>query len=389
MRVLVNTLTTMQHKTGIGHYVAELVRALEQAEPGCVRTFPTRADRLMLRLWQGQSRLYERSARSPGVLSLLRKKARGKVMALWRKSPLAPPTERLRSVTRAGADLYHEPNLIPMDCEGPVVVTVRDLTALTNPEWHLPVWARHIEKHFLRGLPRCRHLIAPSEFGKRQIVEKLSWPEDRVTVTPPGVRPGLRRLWGDDLEIRLHVLGMKPGYFLHVGTIEPRKNLPMLLRAYLSLPADVRERAPLVLAGAPGWGSDELQDYLAGPARDDGVTWMSYIDDAHVATVYSGARALLVPSLHEGFGMPALEMLACAGTVIASSAGALPETTDGRALLLDPDDEAAWRAAMLRAVEDRDWRHAVREGALEVAARHTWARCAALTLTAYRRTLSG
>src|SRR5262249_61853671 len=142
----------------------------------------------------------------------------------------------------------------------------------------------------------------------------------------------------------------------------PRKNVLMLMRAYCALPESVRDYAPLVLVGAPGWNSQDVHQYLRDEGRHKNVRWLNYVKDRHVAALYSGARALVLPSLHEGFGMPAVEMMACGGAVVASSAGALPETTDGRAALVDPADEAAWHAAMLRVCRDREWRQSWRGG---------------------------
>jgi alpha-1,3-rhamnosyl/mannosyltransferase len=386
VRVLINATTTLQHKTSVGHYVAELIRGLRGIDPDCVRTYPSRREVLVMRWWHRQSRLYEESVRTPGRWAYVRRRLRGKFLALLRKTPLAPYTDRVRNGL-SGCDLYHEPNYVPSECDGPVVVTLQDLSALHHPEWHLPVWAAHFQEHFLPRLRGVNHLIALSEFGKRQIVRHLGWPPDRISVTPPGVRPGLRRIRGMDLDIRLKILGLKVGYFLHVGTLEPRKNLAMLLGAYRDLPASVREHAPLVLVGAPGWNVPDLEAYLRDGAKGDNVRWMNYVDDMHFSTLYSGAKALLLPSLHEGFGMPAVEMMAVGGAVLASSAGALPETTAGGAHLIDPNDQDAWRDAMLRVYRDREWRFGLRQGAREIAERYTWERCAELTLGAYRRAL--
>src|SRR5262249_35567996 len=187
VRVLINATTTLQHKTGVGHYVAELVRSLRGVDPDCVRTFPSWSDVAVMRWWQRQSRLYDAAARSPGVLALLRKTGRGKFLALVRCTPLKPYTERCRTdVGSLHCDLYHEPNHIPFECDAPTVATVQDLTPLHHPEWHPENWAEHFHKYFLAGLKQCVHLLAVSEFGKRQIVEHLGWPADKVTVTPPG-----------------------------------------------------------------------------------------------------------------------------------------------------------------------------------------------------------
>ncbi len=204
-----------------------------------------------------------------------------------------------------------------------------------------------------------------------------------------GVRPGLRPVRGEELSAGLRRLGLEEGYLLHVGTLEPRKNLLLLMRAYCALPAAVRERHPLVLAGGPGWNSGDVHDYLHSHGKPRGVRWLGYVAEEHFAALYSGARALVFPSLYEGFGMPTVEMLACGGAVIASTAGAVAEVARGQAHLVEPGDEAGWRAAMLRACTDLDWCRALRQGAEQAAAPYTWQRCAEETIQAYRLALAG
>src|SRR6185312_7954115 len=176
-------------------------------------------------------------------------------------------------------------------------------------------------------------------------------------------------------------------YLLHVGTLEPRKNLLMLMRAYCSLPSGVRERHPLVLAGGRGWNSEGAHAYLEGEARHRGVRWLGYVPDGRFAALYSGARALVFPTLYEGFGMPAVEMMAAGGAVLASTAGALVEVCGGRAHHTDPLDQDGWRGAMLRVCNDDAWLSELRGGAEEAAAPFTWRRCAEGTISAYRSAL--
>jgi alpha-1,3-rhamnosyl/mannosyltransferase len=173
-------------------------------------------------------------------------------------------------------------------------------------------------------------------------------------------------------------------YLLYVGTIEPRKNIPTLLRAYCSLPDGIRSDWPLVLVGSWGWNSGGVADYLASEARQRGVLYRNYVAEGDLAALYNGARALVFPSLYEGFGLPPVEMLACGGAVLASTAGAVAETVGRQAHLIEPMDVDGWRQAMLRVVRDDDWWKELRRGAAEVARPFTWERCAADTLRVYR-----
>src|SRR5205807_10264910 len=141
---------------------------------------------------------------------------------------------------------------------------------------------------------------------------------------------------------------------------------------------------PLLLVGSWGWNAGPVAEYLYNEARHKGVIHLGYIAEEHLASVYNGARALVYPSLYEGFGLPPLEMMACGGAVIASTAGARVETVGAKACLIEPEDVGGWRDVMIRAIEDEDWLLLLRQGAPEVAKSYTWDQCAADTLAVYR-----
>src|SRR5207245_5196897 len=153
----------------------------------------------------------------------------------------------------------------------------------------------------------------------------------------------------------LRELKLPPRYLLYLGTIEPRKNILLLLQAYCALPDDLRLRWPLLLVGSWGWNTLAVADYLHREARHRGVLHRGYVAERHLAAIYNGARALVYPSLYEGFGLPPLEMMACGGAVIASTAGALVETVGTKAHLVHAEDIGGWRDAMARVLQDDDW----------------------------------
>jgi glycosyltransferase involved in cell wall biosynthesis len=386
MRVLINTLCTVGNKAGVGHYASQLVAGLMRLAPHEIATYPSGLSGAVLRAWISQYVTYEARRKRPGLL------ARGEAFA--HRAALAVACRvgrRLRpdpfrtALGRGAFDLYHEPNFIPLPCETPTLASVHDLSVLLHPEWHPAARVAAFAPIFAGGLSHCARLFAISEAGKREIVRHLGWPADKVTVTPMGVRPGLRRVEGEELAATLRSLGLSEGYLLHVGTLEPRKNVLMLMKAYCALPAGVRERCPLVLAGSAGWNSADVHSYLQDEARHRNVRWLGYVEEGRFAALYSGARALLFPTLYEGFGMPAVEMMATGGAVVASTADALVEVARGSsAHLIDPHDADAWREAMLKACTQTDWLRTLAHGAEAHAAAFTWDRCAELTLAAYR-----
>ncbi len=390
MRVLINTITAEQSRTGVGHYACELVRCLrEQRGEGWLGTFPPPWLRRARACWTRTSADWSTASAPSTGWDRFRQTGRQQVTRLVRRiGQRLIRSSFCRAARRGGYGLYHEPNFIPFECDLPTAVTVHDLSVLLHPEWHPASRVAHFETHFLAGLRRCTHLFAISESGKREIVRHLGWPADRITVTYMGVRDGLRRVEGEELRRARAELGLPEGYLLHVGTLEPRKNVLLLLRAYCALPPRLRERHPLVLAGGGGWNSGEVHAFIHNEARHKNVRWLGYVEDRHFPALYSAARALLFPTIYEGFGMPTIEMMACGGAVLASTADAVAETVGDQAYLIDPRDEAGWRDAMQRVCEDTDWWQALRRGAVQKAGQFTWARCAATTADAYRRILT-
>jgi alpha-1,3-rhamnosyl/mannosyltransferase len=264
------------------------------------------------------------------------------------------------------------------------VVTIPDLSVLLHPEWHPADRVAYFEKNFQRGLAQGSHFLAISEFGRQEIIRILNIAPTRVTRTYMGIRRGLGPLSANQVGPILARLGLPSQYLLYLGTIEPRKNLLRLLKAYCALPQELRSHWPFLLVGGWGWNTADIADYFHNEARHRGVIHLGYVKDRYLGAVYNGARALVYPSLYEGFGLPPLEMMACGGAVIASTAGALAETIGTKAHLVEPEDLDGWKDAMARVIRDEDWQRSLRQGAPDVARPYTWDRCATQTLAVYQ-----
>jgi alpha-1,3-rhamnosyl/mannosyltransferase len=392
VRVLINRFVTLGRKTGIGHYTAQLLRCLhEQALPGEISDFPAGLAWNVGQACAGLRPFLTRGEKAnqprtgvPEQGTVSRPGVRQKTLDwLWHLSQ-AWLARRLRQTLAGGCDLYHEPNLIPLPCDHPTVTTLHDLSALLHPEWHPARRARFFEKHFVPSLQRSVHFFAISEFSRREAITTLHLPPERVTRVYMGIRPDLKPWPEETVAAGLRRRGWPPRYLLHVGTIEPRKNLLMLLRAYCGLPDVLRQRWPLLLVGGWGWHSHEVSAFLDRQGRQRGVIHIGYARDEDLALLYNGARALVFPSHYEGFGLPPVEMMACGGAVLASTAGAVVETVGSRACLLDPGDVDGWREAMARVLQDEDWWRSLRTDVLGLARKYTWDQCAADTLRVYR-----
>jgi alpha-1,3-rhamnosyl/mannosyltransferase len=383
MRIVFNILETLKPKTGIGHYTARLYAALEQQlSTDTVHAFPTGRLAGALRHLQkpGDGAPAEQggwvrswSAVKSGFKATAKRTVRAALGSLF------------RSTCHGGAfDLYHEPNFIPFDCDVPTIITIHDLSVLLHPEWHPADRVRLYERHFASGLTRAAHLITDTHFLRRQVIEQLGVAPERVTAVPLGVGSEYGSASPADIAAVRKQFELPERYLLFVGTIEPRKNLAMLLRAYCDLPSPLRETCPLVLAGNWGWKSDDVSEIYRTQGRAKGVRRLGYTPDDVLPALYAGARALVYPSLYEGFGLPPAEMLGCGGAVIASTADVLREVLGNVGHFLHPNDRTGWRNAMSRAITDDSWLATLQRGAQKRAAQFTWERCAAGTAAVYR-----
>jgi O-antigen biosynthesis alpha-1,3-rhamnosyltransferase len=386
MRVVINASTTIGNMSGVGRHTAELIR--------CLRTHLTPAELFEYpHGWVRKLRAKWKLSTAPPVPS------NNGAHAHWRlPSPkrlainLARPCGHAllwlydKSILRCGKfDLYHEPNFMPVRCAVPTIATIHDLSIVRHPEWHPPARVKWFESNLSNALRQACHFFTVTEHARNEMVKLLGVPAERITCTYNGVRDDLAPLPECEYLPVLQRLQLNPGYLLHVGTIEPRKNLLRLMQAYVDLPAALREKHPLVLAGQWGWHFEEIAEYYQTTAKDKGVRQLGFVADADLPALYNGARALVFPTYYEGFGIPAVEMMGCSGAVIASSAEAVAEVVGRNACLIDPEDTEGWRDAMQRVLTDEYWWQSLRGGVEERASRFTWERCAEKTLEVYRR----
>jgi alpha-1,3-rhamnosyl/mannosyltransferase len=382
MRVVINATAALGARTGVGHYTVELIRALASTKQVRLVHYPHPVlGRIRIRLGGGPKPV------TPGISglrvqrSLFRRIVRVPFRWGWRA---LVETEIRRTFHPHRADLYHEPNFFPLPTRLPTVVTVHDLSAVLHPEWHPAERAKVFETEFLPRVHDFAHILTDSDSSRVEIIRVLGVPAERVTRAYPGIREAFGPLPPDVVKPVLSRLSLPPNYFLHVGTIEPRKNLLMLLRAYTSLSDGLRQQCPLILVGPWGWGFEELASFFEAEAKHKNVRHLGYVDEADLPAVFNGARALLFPTHYEGFGLPAAEMLACGGAVMASSTPTVAEVLGGCGTLLDPNDIDGWREAMMRSIQEPDSLELLRVGGTKRAAEFTWANCARDTLTAYR-----
>ena len=283
-------------------------------------------------------------------------------------------------------DVYHSTDYwIPDLGRVPVVATLHDAIPLSHPEWAVPR-QRTIKNAFMKlAARRIDHVITVSQSMVPIVAEQFRIPRERVSAIHNGVADD----WFDpvpdetmrDVALR-HAL--PPRYFLTVGTLQPRKNLGRVIAAFRSLPPALRRDCPLVVVGRMGWGVDELVPLLRAGVASGEVRWLDWVAHDDLRAAFRGARALVFPSLYEGFGMPVVEAFASGLPVLTSSTSALPEISGGAALEVDPLSVDAIRDAMSSLATDDALCARLSSAGVERARDFSWRACAEQVAATYR-----
>jgi glycosyltransferase involved in cell wall biosynthesis len=284
--------------------------------------------------------------------------------------PLAARRDRL--------DLYHGTWAIPPVMPCPSVVTVHDLTFLLHPEWFRRDTAVLMGVMVGHAVRKAARVITISERTKEDIVERYLVPAEQITVTYLAPRPAFSMPVPD--------VHPSSAYFLHVGNIQPRKNVGVLIRA-LAILRDRDLAVPLVLAGQPQAAQQDILIAIRRHRLEKLVRFTGYVSDDALRSLYAGCTALVHPALYEGFGLTPLEAMAMGRPVIAADAGSIPEVVGDGALLVPPGDAEGWADAMEQVLCNEPVRCDLARRGLMRAAEFSWERCARETVGVYERAL--
>jgi glycosyltransferase involved in cell wall biosynthesis len=291
-------------------------------------------------------------------------------------------------LTRFRLDVLHSPDFIPpFRGARRHVITVHDLTFLHYPQYVTADARRYYNDQIQGAVQHADHILTDSSASKDDLVSMLAVHPDKITVHRLGVDEQFHPLADEHLDSYRRQLDLQPGYLLFVGTFEPRKNIGGLLEAYQLLTARLPNAPPLVVAGTRGWLFDETMNKIEHLGLNNRVLWREAIPQSAMPALYNMARALVLPSFYEGFGLPALEAMACGTPPIVSQRSSLPEVVGHVGLLIDPDDPTTIAAALERAITDDNWHTAQRGAGLARAASFTWSETAKVALDVYKAVL--
>ena len=368
MPIYVDVSAAVHAKAGNGRYAGSLARALVARQPERFALFYNR----------------ERDTRPPaGLESVPRRTVRAGYkpwrMAVWLGQLAGVGFERLVP----GAELFHATeHLLPPLRGLPSVLTVHDMIFKLFPEhqkrlnyWYLnatmPLYCR-----------RADAIVTVSEWSKRDMVAQYGLDPGKVTVIHEAASPEFVPMPAEALDEVRRRYGLPETFLLHVGTIEPRKNLGRLVEALQGL-RDVGLSIPLVLTSAKGWLYEGFFRRLEELEVRDSVHLTGYVPAADLPALYSMARATILASVYEGFGLPVLEAMACGTPVLCSNASSLPEIGGDAARYFDPQDVTAMGEAVRAVWRDAELRADMRRRGLAQAARFSWKRAAKETIDLY------
>ncbi len=372
MPIYVDVSSAVHAKAGIGRYAESLARALVARQPDRFALFYNRV----------------RDTTPPaGLASVPRRTVRAGYkpwrMAVWLGQLARIGFNRLVP----GAELFHATeHLLPPLRGVPTVLTVHDMIFKLFPQHQKSLNYWYLNATMPLYCRRAEAIITVSEHSKRDIVTHYGLDPAKVTVVYEAASPEFEPLPSEEVDAARRRYGLPDEYLIHVGTIEPRKNLTRLIEA-LQLLRDEGLVVPLVVVGGKGWLYGDFFRRLEELDVRDAVVFPGYVPQADLPAVYGAATVATMPSVYEGVGLPVLEAMACGTPVVCSHASSLPEMGGGAARYFDPYDVTAMADAIRRVWTDADLRAEMRQLGLAQAAKFSWDQAARETLALYERLL--
>ncbi len=307
------------------------------------------------------------------------------VRIAWEQTalPLASVTQRL--------DLLHCPvNVRPFISPCPTIVTIHDLIFLRYPENFKPAKRRYLKAMTMWSARHAAHVIAVSEATRRDIIELLVVQPDKITTVHNGVGEQFRRL-PDEARLKfMHDRQLSGRIILYVGTLEPRKNLVTLLRAFAAIAEEpALSDVTLLIGGSKGWYYQEIFNTAErlGLSVQGRVRFLGRVPDDELPLWYNISTVFAYPSLYEGFGLPTLEAMACGAPVVASNTSCFPEVIGNAGVLLDPRDVGLWANALRHLLGNPEAAAELSKKGLTQAVRFSWEQSASKTARVYKQSV--
>ena len=366
MRIGLDAIPLVAAKTGIGHYTDALASSLARIH----------SDHQYVLLSPFDFAFHAGNGAPPNLSKMF-----FPVRSVFKKWWLAGLPAMLRI---SPLDVFHGTNYcIPVFSNCPTVVTIHDLSLFTQAHTHEDDNVRRGKRRMPLMARRATRIIVPSEFTKRETIQYLGVGEGKIRVIFEAARDNMKPLPAAKCLRTLEKYQLRQPYLLYVGTIEPRKNLLTLIRAYDELLRTTEHRPQLALCGGKGWLCEEVFKLVEELKLTDQVRFTGYVADEDLPALYSAAEAFVYPSLYEGFGLPPLEAMACGTATMTSNVSSLPEVVGQSGLTHDPNDWQTLTAHIAKLLGDPTAREHFRRAGITQAARFSWDRAARETQRVY------
>jgi glycosyltransferase involved in cell wall biosynthesis len=372
MRAGLDGYPLSEARTGVGHYTLELARALALTHPG---------DQFEV-ISPAPFRTFVDEHSSIPNLTFVKAKS-SSVRGHWWSVGLP------LYVRRASLDLFHGTNFeVPLWKRRRSVLTIHDLSPLLYPELHRPRLARRARVRLPLAAKIAAAIITPTEAVKSEVCRKLRVKPEKITAILEAPRGCFHPVTFEETAPTRKRLGIEDEFILFAGTLEPRKNLLTLLKAFDQVLRHSALRPQLVIAGGEGWLMEETFAFMKANAVNERLLMTGYLDDDDLRALYSSCRAFIYPSLYEGFGLPPLEAMACGAPVIASRIPALQETLGDSAILVDALDVDLLGRSIIELLQSERRRQEMSAAGIKQASQFSWEQTATKTYAVYEQVLN-
>lgn len=303
------------------------------------------------------------------------------------------PLTLTAELRRRPVDILHVQYTAPPWAPCKTVVMIHDLSFEHLPETFKRRSWMQMQLTVRSTARSASHIVTDSNYSREDILRTYRLPEERVTTTPLAASSRFKPVEdAQELKLTLNKYGIENDYILAVGSIQPRKNIPRLIRAYASLfsqPGAGTHIPKLVIAGKPAWLFKETIKTAAASAARDHIIFTGYVPEVDLPALYTGATCFAYPSIFEGFGIPLLEAMGCGTPTITSDRTCFPEVVGDASLMIDPFDEISIADALRRIISDVSLRQQLRSRGFKQSSLFNWRQTARLTLAVYDRVFNG
>jgi len=372
MRILLNDLSLIYPKTGIGEYTYNIYDELSNNKKIDIDLF------LGNKVTRDLNSLFKSSKNNASIRNFIRDRI-----------PFSYDVARSirqigfnRLLKKKSYSIYHEPNFISLDSDIPVILNVHDLSWISYPKTHPNSRVNRLKKYVPLSIKKSKKIIVDTHFVKKELLSHFEINKNDIHVIYLASKYKFKP-YKNELEeyLFLNKLTHK-NFFICVGTLEPRKNLNNCIKSYLLLPKSIRKKYPLLIIGAYGWKFDKSLIEI-----DETIRFMDYVDNQSLEFLYHAALALLYLSIYEGFGLPPLEAMSCKTATITSNKGSLKELYSNHSISLDPNDCILIKKNMLRLIEDKSYQIDFANRGFAYSKNFSWNKTANETLELYKEVL--